>query len=109
MTVFFPDAGPKSQTLILLIFSLLLPYLLQLTLFENSKIISKHLNEMLNECIIYYIIILYFLDKRLYISGCQYFCHPCQAVEVDRLCVRLAVAGHPSWRLRSGLGYGKAL
>lgn len=56
MIIWFSDSGPKSQTL--LIFSPLLRCLLQLTLLENSKIISKHLNELLSECIIYNIIVL---------------------------------------------------
>lgn len=36
-------------------------------------------------------------EKGRNISGCQLFYNQCQFAGVDRLCVRLVVAGHLSW------------
>ena len=46
-----------------LISSLLPPLLLYLTLFQNSNIIFKHINEILNECVIYYVIMFTFFRE----------------------------------------------
>lgn len=48
---------------------------------------------------------LHALEKGRYISRCQLSYNLCQFVGVDRLCVRLVVAGHPSWCSCRSLGH----